>query len=207
MTFIMRSLLSCLLLLALVSQARAAIVYSVTLDGPSESPANTSPGTGTGTVTFDGNTMRVQASFSGLLSLTGAGASSGVTASHIHAATSVAGAGTAGVATQTPTFVGFPLGVQSGTYDTTFDMTLASSFNPTYVTNNGGTTTSAFAALQLAAADGKAYLNIHTNAFTGGEIRGFLTAVPEPACFYCLACVAMPIFFGRNRKQGILIAK
>ncbi|MBO9574457.1 MAG: CHRD domain-containing protein [Sphingobium sp.] len=28
---------------------------------------------------------------------------------------------------------------------------------------------------------GKAYLNVHTNVFPGGEIRGFFSAVPEPA--------------------------
>lgn len=63
--------------------------------------------------------------FSGLLGNT--------TASHIHAATAVAGVGTAGVATQTPSFSGFPLGVKAGAMDTTFDMTLASSFNASYI--------------------------------------------------------------------------
>ena len=28
---------------------------------------------------------------------------------------------------------------------------------------------------------GTEYLNIHTTAFPGGEIRGFLSPVPEPA--------------------------
>src|SRR5215203_2321944 len=99
-------------------------VYWVTLSGPAEVPANNSPGTGKGLVTIDAvaNTMRVQVTFSGLMA--------GVTASHIHAPTAVPGSGTAGVATTTPTFTGFPSGVTAGTYDNTFNMLLATSYNP-----------------------------------------------------------------------------
>jgi hypothetical protein len=106
--------------------------YYATLDGPSESPPNASPGTGSAMVVFDdiANTLFVHVSFSGLVAPT--------TAAHIHAATSSPGTGTAGVATQTPYFTGFPIGVTSGTYDHTFDMTLTSSFNATFVTDNGG---------------------------------------------------------------------
>jgi hypothetical protein len=114
--------------------------------------------------------MRVQATFSGLLA--------GVTASHIHSATAVAGTGTAGVATAVPTFPGFPSGVTSGTYDQTFNMLLASSYNPSFVTNNGGTPASAWTALRAGISAGKAYLNIHSTIFPGGEIRGFLNLCP-----------------------------
>ena len=146
----------------------AVLHYQTTLTGPNESPANASPGTGTGEVTIDNvaHTMRVQAAFSGLTGTT--------TASHIHAATALPGTGTAGVATTTPTFTGFPLGVTSGIYDHTFDLTLASSYNPSFVTANGGTTAGAEAALLAAIAADKAYLNIHSTTFGGGEIRGFL---------------------------------
>jgi hypothetical protein len=115
--------------------------------------------------------MRVQASFSGLLA--------NVTNAHIHAPTAVAGQGPAGVATTLPTFPGFPSGATAGTYDQTFDMLLATSYNPAFVTNNGGTPATAFAALKTAIADGKAYLNIHSTMFPGGEIRGFLTPCPN----------------------------
>ena len=40
----------------------------------------------------------------------------------------------------------FPLGVTSGTYDNTLDMTQATSYNPAYVTATGGTTAGAEAA-------------------------------------------------------------
>lgn len=155
--------------------ARAAVVsYSVILDGPSESPPNASPGTGTGQVDVDAaaHTMHVHADFSGLVGTT--------TASHIHAPTLVAGTGTAGVATTTPTFAGFPLVVSAGTYDNTLDLTLASSYNPSFVALHGGTPAGAEASLIQSIVDGKAYLNIHSTSFTGGEIRGFLipTAVP-----------------------------
>ena len=149
------------------------IVYTAILSGPAESPPNASPGTGTATITLDTTlaTMRVEASFSGLTGTT--------TASHIHCCTAVAGVSTAGVATQTPSFTGFPLGVTSGSYDHTFDMTLTASYNAPFVTANGGTASGAFSALLAGLAAGKAYYNIHSSTFAGGEIRGFL-AVPEP---------------------------
>jgi hypothetical protein len=85
----------------------------------------------------------------------------------------VPGQGNAGVATTTPSFPGFPAGVTSGSYDMTFDMTLASSYNASYVTANGGTPASAFAALKAALNNGTAYFNIHTTMYPGGEIRSF----------------------------------
>ena len=160
----------------LVTPAQAAIkVFSVNLNGANEAPANNSAGVGTATITFDTalSTMRVQASFSGL--------SGNVTSAHIHCCTASAGTGTGGVATVTPTFTGFPTGVKSGNYDKTFDMLAASgSWNAAFVTANGGTQASAFTALVNGATAGKAYLNLHSASYAGGEIRGFLTPVPEP---------------------------
>jgi hypothetical protein len=95
--------------------------------------------------------------------------------------------GTAIVATTLPTFAGFPLGVTSGTYDNVLDLTLASSFNPAFVTAHGGTVASADAFLEAGLEDGQAYLNIHTTTFTSGEIRGFLLGAPEPSSLLLLA--------------------
>jgi hypothetical protein len=163
------------LLVVGASFAHAAVItYKTSLSGPAESPPNASPGVGTGQVDVNTTTnqMHVYATFSGLIGNT--------SASHIHAPTAVAGTGTAGVATTTPTFAGFPLGVKFGSYDIILDLTLASSYNPAYVTANGGTTAGAQAALLAALAAGKAYLNIHSSSFPGGEIRGFLLEMTTP---------------------------
>lgn len=154
--------------------ANAAILnYQATLSGPNEAPPNASPGTGFATFTIDTtlHTMHIQVSFSGLLGT--------VSAAHIHGATASPGAGTAGVMTTTPTFAGFPSGVTSGSYDNTLDLTLASSWNPSFVTAQGGIANAESAFLASIAA-GKAYLNIHTSVVPGGEIRGFLE-VPSPS--------------------------
>jgi hypothetical protein len=155
-----------------VSQASAAtLTFTATLNGLSEFPSNASPGTGTASVSWDTVThmMTVNVSFSGLVSTT--------TASHIHCCVSPQSATpTAIVATPTPSFPNFPLGVMSGTYLQTFDMTLASSYNAAFVTANGGTVAGAEATLLAGLQAGEAYLNIHTTTYPGGEIRGFLTA-------------------------------
>ncbi len=153
------------------------IVYYTDLSGAAESPPNASAGTGWTRVTidFDLITMRVEASFADLMGLT--------TVAHIHCCTASPDSGTAGVATQTPSFAGFPGGVTSGTYDNTFDMTLASSYNAAFITANGGTVNGAFSALSIGLDAGKAYMNIHTELFPAGEIRGFLHPVPEPETY------------------------
>lgn len=164
--------LATLLIAALMGSFQNAkavpIVYTISLSGANESPPNASQGIGSAEVDFDivAHSMRVLVTFSDLLATT--------TASHIHCPTAVAGTGTAGVATQTPTFTGFPLGVTSGTYDHTFDTTLATTYSPAFIAANGGTTAGAEAALAASLAAGTAYLNIHTTLFPGGEIRGFI---------------------------------
>jgi len=176
-------LLSLFALTALLSltPARAnatTITYTAFLDGASENPVNASPGTGFATVIIDdvANTMEVIVSFQNLLGTT--------TASHIHCC--ALPPNTAMVATTTPTFPGFPLGVTSGSYDQTFNLLLASSYNPAFVTAHGGTVAQAEADLLAGLATDQAYLNIHSSFRPGGEIRGFLTPVPEPASLLLL---------------------
>jgi hypothetical protein len=115
------------------------------------------------------HTLGVDITFTGLLGTT--------TASHLHCC--IAPPGATGVATQTPTFLNFPLGVTSGTYSHIFDTTLTGTFNAPFVTANGGTAAGAEAALLAGAIAGTEYLNIHTTVVPGGEIRGFLVSVPE----------------------------
>jgi hypothetical protein len=175
------------------------VIYNVNLSGPAEAPPNASPGTGTGTIEFDEDlvTMKIDIVFNGLLG--------NVTAAHIHAATANAFTGTAGVATQLPSFAGFPHGGTSGAYIQTFDLTNASSYNPAFVTASGGTVSDALNALLFAAEDGKAYLNIHTSAFPGGEIRGFLTAVPEPSSLLVTGWIAGALMLHRRRFANSVV--
>ena len=173
------------------------IVFTACLSGTAEFPANNSPGTGFTTVTYDpeAHTLRVEVTFSGLLGTT--------TASHIHGPTAAPLAGTASVATTVPTFPGFPLGVTSGTYDHTLDLTLASSFNPAFVTAHGGTVASAEAALAAALLADEAYLNIHSTEVSGGEIRGFLT-VPDAGSTLGLLCFSLAGLGGARRMVRIM---
>src|SRR2546423_7286734 len=133
--------LKCLLILSPVAAAlmlaanaiATPIEYVANLSGAKESPPNASPGTGSVTAIFDfvAHTLDLHVTFSDLTSPT--------TAAHIHAPTAFAFTGTAGVATQVPYFINFPIGVTSGTYDQMFNTLDPSFYNPTFITNNGGT--------------------------------------------------------------------
>jgi hypothetical protein len=186
----------------LVTQASAAIfVYDATL-GNFESPPTGSPGTGFAEVTIDtaANTLRAMATFNGLTSAT--------TASHIHCCTTLPDTGTAIVATTTPSFPNFPLGVTSGSYDQTFDVRLASTYNSAFILANGGTADTAFQALLAGLNADDAYLNIHTANFPGGEIRGFLHAVPEPSTWLMMILGFFGVGFiaHRRRQNGRVVA-
>ena len=81
----------------------------------------------------------------------------------------------------------------SGTYSSLFDTSLAATYNPAFITAHGGTVASAEAFLFEGMEAGKAYVNIHTSFRTGGEIRGNLAAVPEPASLGLLGAGLMGI--------------
>ena len=154
------------------------VPLSTTLSGANEVPVVVSPGTGQVLATLDAaaNTLLLNVTFSGLVANT--------LAAHIHCCAPL---GTnAGVATTVPAFPGFPLGVTAGSYLQTLNLADAASYNPVFITNNGGTVASAAAVLIAGLLTGNTYLNIHTTANPGGEIRGQLR-VSEPASLLLLA--------------------
>lgn len=184
------------LLLAGVPAAAGTLQYTATLSGLTEVTPNASPGTGTALITIDDQamTLRVQASFSGLLGT--------VTNAHIHCCTTEPGTGPAGVASPVPTFPDFPAGVTEGSYDELFILTEASSWNPAFVTASGGTVDTAFLALLAGLDTQRAYLNIHTIAFPGGEINGFAAPVPEPGTVALVIAGLAVAATRRGRRQA-----
>jgi hypothetical protein len=191
--------LSAVLILAATPTSQGALlVYVASLDGPSEAPPNASLGTGFARIELDvvAHVLNVTTTFSGLTGTT--------TNAHIHAPTALPGTGTAGVATEVPRFAGFPMGVTAGSYSRSFDTTFASTFNPAYVTANGGTVAGAESALAASLAAGTAYFNIHTSSFPGGEIRGFLQPIPEPTSLLIWGLGAAGLIYNRRRNWPAL---
>jgi hypothetical protein len=162
----------CSLALAVMTLAAAPLThaafihFAVNLVGANEVPATPSLGRGTADFTLDtvARTLQGHIVFSGLTGTT--------TASHIHCclASPFQTGLNVGVATLVPAFPGFPLGVTSGVDDFTLDLNLQTSYNPAFVTAQGGLA-NAEAAFIAGLLGNETYLNIHTTTFPGGEIR------------------------------------
>jgi hypothetical protein len=168
----------------------ATVRYVATLSGASEVPPNASTGTGQVILDIvDELSMSLSVTFSGLTGTT--------TIAHIHNAP----AGINGpIMTSVPSFPGFPTGVTEGSYAQTLDLSLASTWNPAFITSSGGTADGAKAIFLSELAQGEAYFNLHSSAFPGGELRGQLSAVPlPPALSFALLGFAALGVAGRRR--------
>ena len=143
-----------------------AQIFKTTQSGAQEIPAVASTGTGTAVVALNSTTheMTIRSNFRGL--------GSNTAIAHIHCC--VVQPANAGVATAVPSFPGFPTGVRAGSFNATFNMSLASTWNPAFITANGGTPAGAEAAFIAGVNAGRSYYNVHTVAFPAGEIRGNL---------------------------------
>ena len=165
-------LVMAVLLVAPATQA-ALIPFHVTLSPANEVPPTASSGTGSVQLVLDttAQTLTGDIVFANLASPT--------TAAHIHcclASPFLTGVNV-GVATVLPAFPNFPLGVTSGIDHFVLQLNDASAYNPAFVTAQGSLP-QAEASFISGLVSGRTYLNIHTQQFGGGEIRGFV--VPEP---------------------------
>ncbi len=175
----------------LAAPAAQASIFTGALSGGNESPPNASPGSGTVVVTLDetARTLTIEFQFQDLIGAT--------TAAHLHCCTPPGA--NAGVATQTPTFVGFPLGVTAGSYLQTFDLTDIASYNPSFIAAHGSVA-GAEAALIAGLFAGEVYANLHTTAFPPGEIRANLAEIPLPAALWLFAAGALVVTRAARRR-------
>ena len=167
------------MLVSATATTAATTTYRSTMSGPGESPPNASPGAGIATVIIDdiAMTMSLTMPFFDLLGDSAA--------AHLHCCTPEPLIGPAGIAVP---FSDFPLGVRSGSYSHTFNLSDAATYSAAFLSAHGGTADAARSFLLDGITSNESYLNIHTPNYPGGEIRGFLVAlaVPEPASWLML---------------------
>ena len=150
----------------------APVTYRAVASGPGEDTPNGSPGSSVSTFEIDDMLLRAEVPFRDL--------SSPTISAHIHCCTVDAFRGVAQIAIA---LTDFPLQVTAGTYSAAFDLGDASIYDPAFLAAYGGTPQLASGALINAFNANQAYINIHSNRYPGGEIRGFAVAapIPEPA--------------------------
>lgn len=156
---------------ALIGTASAnAATYTTTLSGANETAPNNTTATGSGTLTLstDRNFVGIDLSWNGLVAP--------ANGAHVHCCAFQGANG--------PIAIDFePPAVITGSLSLFYDLTLASTYRPAFITANGGSAATARTAFLNGLTSGRAYYNVHNATFPGGQIRGqlALTAVPEPA--------------------------
>jgi hypothetical protein len=178
-------------LMTTVPASATPIVFQATLAGTNEVPPNASPALGLSIVTLQGNLLLVNETFSGL--------TAPASAAHIHCCGPVGMNEPVAVP-----FVGFP-SAATGVYMNTFDLTLTSTYTAGFLSANGGTALGAENALINGLEGLQAYANIHDSNFPGGEIRGQLSSVPEPATL-TLTVLGLAGAALRRRRQSRSVA-
>ena len=160
-------------LLAAASAHADTFTFTTMMTGAAELLAVNTPAYGSAQVTFDDAalTVTVNETWANLLGE--------ATVNHIHVATTPGGAG--GVV------LGFPIpnpSPSTGSFGGVFTLSGAS-FNSLLMNTNAGL----------------AYVNLHSTAFGGGEIRGFLAApVPEPETYALMALGLGVVGLWRRRR-------
>ena len=184
--------------LTVAPATQAQDVYRAVASGPNEVTPIASPGYSIAMFEIDGNILTADIPFSDLVSPS--------VDAHLHCCTTDSLTGAAGVAI--PLF-GFPLGVTSGTYSQTFDLSDPAIYSPAFFTAFGGTAAGASAAMLDALTGNQVYLNIHTAQYPGGEIRGFLVntavaAIPEPATWGMLGAGLAGLAILSRRRPALV---
>lgn len=171
-------LFSLSMLFSAVSVQAATVTLTSTLNGANSVPSNTSTATGTALMSFDSVTNLFDLSINVIGINTTA-----LTNSHIHLGASGVNGGIA-------------FGLGAGTNPAWINTTTGMSISLT-----GQTFPAANVADLLA---GNTYLNLHTQTFGGGEIRGQLVAapVPVPAAAWLLGSGLIGLMGVASRKKA-----
>ena len=124
-----------------------------------------------------------------------------LTAAHIHASPTALQTGSAGVVWG---FFGSPLNDinPNDVVNTPLAQGVGGTISGKWDAAEGNNTT--FAAQLNNILTGNAYINFHTSQFGGGEIRGFLTVVPEPSSLVLLGAGLLCIVAGRRSLKRAL---